>query len=132
MGQRSVVSGLAIVVATLTLAACGDSSSDVSGRAAVTDRSLADSLAIAEQRTLEDRGLLDVNIAQEGGRCRGFEARWTCTLFIQVTEDVVDLRTYAVRLDAKGCWRALQTGADLQATGRPHKPSRPERLHGCT
>jgi hypothetical protein len=123
---------ICVIAAALALSACGDSSSDVSGRAALTDRSLADSLAIAEQRALEDQMLFDVNIAPEGARCRGFEARWTCTLFVQVTDDVVDLRTYDVRVDAKGCWRALQTGADLKATGRPHKPSRPERLHGCT
>jgi hypothetical protein len=121
---------IAACVAT-SVCACGSSASSDAGLAAVTDRSLSDGLAVAEQRRLENQGLLDESIAPEGARCEGAEARWTCKLFVQVTDDLVDLRTYDVRVNAKGCWRALQTGADLRATGRPHRPTRPEQLSGC-
>jgi hypothetical protein len=122
---------LLALCAAMSVSACGSSASSDSGLAAVTDRSLADGIAVAEQRRLENQGLLDEGIAPEGARCQGAEARWTCTLFVQVTDNLVDLRTYDVRVNVKGCWSALQTGADLRATGRPHRPTKPERLSGC-
>ena len=120
--------GMAAV--TLALAGCGGAGGG-SGDTIVTGQALGDSLALAANREFDDRGLFGTRVGQDGGRCNGGPQRWTCMLDVAVEADIDDHRTYDVTTDAKGCWRARQTGSDIGGTGTTQPAPRPGRLHGC-
>ena len=113
-------------------AGCGGTDT-ASGPPVVTGQVLGDGLALAAKRDLENRGVFSVSVGEKGGSCIGRDARWKCTLEIVPTSTgtVTDLRTYAVRVNARGCWVAHQTGTDIGETGQPRRPSHPQVLRGC-
>jgi hypothetical protein len=121
---------VALTAVVLVLAACGGSSGGSNG-AIITGQALGDSLALAANKELDERGLFGTRVGQDGGRCQGGPQSWTCTLDVAVEADIDDQRTYTATTDAKGCWIARQTGSDIGGTGTAHRPSHPDRLHGC-
>jgi hypothetical protein len=127
-----VVRALALLVVVgiaVSLTACGGSAG--SGDVVISDDALGDSLALAANRRFEDLGLFGTRVGPAGGRCQGAEATWTCTLQVQLNSPLKDLRTYAVRVDRRGCWVARQTGTDVGETGKPSRPQRPDVLRSC-
>jgi len=124
--------GVALVAGAVALAGCGGS--DVaSGPPVVTGQVLGDGLALAAKRDLEDRGVFSVSVGDQGGSCRGRDARWECTLEIVPTSTgtIRDRRTYDMHVNAKGCWVARQTGTDVGESGEPRRPTHPQTLKGC-
>ncbi|MGI8513234.1 MAG: hypothetical protein ACR2NH_11490 [Solirubrobacteraceae bacterium] len=122
---------LTAATALTLLAGCGGSSGDPDPPV-ITDRSLSDSLAVAVNRSLDDAGIFGTRVGESGGRCREQAGgRWTCTLSIDLNDRIGDQRTYALRVDAKGCWTAVQTGTDIGGTDSIARPSDPARLRGC-
>jgi hypothetical protein len=119
-----------VVGAALGVAGCGGS--DVAeGPPIVTDRALADSLALAAKDRLEDLGLFSTRVGERGASCQGRDARWRCTLEIVIRDQVRDSRNYEVMVKSDGCWTARQTGTDVGPTGSPSSPTNPDRLRGC-
>jgi hypothetical protein len=94
-------------------------------------QSLGDSLAVAEKRRIEDVGQFGTQVGDQGGTCQGGGARWTCRLVVVLHDTVRDARTYDMRVGAKGCWVARQTGTDVGVTGKPARPDHPEVLRSC-
>ena len=124
--------GVALLAGALGLAGCGGS--DVaSGPPVVTGRVLGDSLAVAAKRDLEDRGIFSASVGEQGGSCIGRDVRWKCTLEIVPTSTgtVRDRRSYLMRVNAKGCWVARQTGTDVGETGVERRPTHPQVLKSC-
>lgn len=125
--------GVAVTAAGLgLLAGCGGSES-ASGPPVVTGPVLGDALAVAAKRDLEDRGVFSSSVGEQGGSCTGRNGRWKCTLEIVPTSTgtIRDRRTYLMHVDARGCWRARQTGTDLGETGVERRPAHPQVLKGC-
>jgi hypothetical protein len=131
LGVRLV--GVVMAVAgVLGLAGCGDDVAE--GPPVLTGQALGDSLALAAKADLEERGFFGITVGDQGGRCRGREAHWSCTVQIIVTETgrIRDRRTYDMRVKVDdGCWTARQTGTDVGETGVPRQPSKPGVLKGC-
>jgi hypothetical protein len=113
------------------VAVVGCGSDEADGPPVITDRVLADSLALEANDRFEQRGHFGTRVGDEGGRCRGRDARWECTLEIAVNDQIRDRRVYAVAVKRDGCWTARQTGTDVGKTGKPAKPSNPDLLRGC-
>jgi hypothetical protein len=124
--------GVAIVAGVVALAGCGGSDT-ASGPPVVTGQVLGDGLALAAKRDLENHGVFSVSVGEQGGACRGRDARWTCTLEIVPTSTgtIRDRRIYDMHVNAKGCWVAQQTGTDVGETGEPRRPAHPQTLRGC-
>ena len=124
--------GVAFVAGVVALAGCGGSDT-ASGPPVVTGQVLGDGLALAAQRDLENRGVFSVSVGEQGGACKGRDARWACTLEIIPTSTgtIRDRRTYDMRVNDKGCWVAEQTGTDVGETGDPRRPAHPQTLKGC-
>ena len=124
--------GVAIVAGVVALAGCGGSDT-ASGPPVITGQVLGDGLALAAKRDLENRGVFSVSVGEQGGACSGRDTRWTCTLEIVPTSTgtIRDRRTYDMRVNAKGCWVAQQTGTDIGETGEPRRPTHPQTLKGC-
>ena len=124
--------GVAFVAGVVALAGCGGSDT-ASGPPVVTGRVLGDGLALAAKRDLENRGVFSVSVGEQGGACKGRDARWACTLEIIPTSTgtIRDRRTYDMHVNAKGCWVAEQTGTDVGETGDPRRPAHPQTLKGC-
>lgn len=124
--------GVALLAGALGLAACGGSDT-TSGPPVITGQVLGDALALAAKRDLEDRGVFSSSVGDKGGSCIGRDARWKCTLEIVPTSTgtIRDRRTYLMLVDAKGCWRARQTGTDVGEIGVERRPTHPQRLKGC-
>jgi hypothetical protein len=123
---------VALALGGVALAGCGGS--DVaSGPPVVTGQVLGDSLALAAQRDLENRGVFSASVGGQGGSCQGRDTHWSCHLEIVLTSSgtVRDQRVYAVSVNDKGCWVARQTGTDVGATGIPSRPRNPQVLKGC-
>jgi hypothetical protein len=99
----------------------------------VTGQVLGDELALAAKRDLENRGVFSVSVGEQGGACGGRDVRWSCTLEIVPTSTgtIRDRRTYDMRVNAKGCWVAKQTGTDVGERGEPRPPAHPQMLKGC-
>jgi hypothetical protein len=116
----------AIVVA---LASCGGSGD--SGPPVITDQGLANSIAVEAQKRLDDEAIYGTRVGPDGGSCLGGERRWRCRLQMQISERILDARTYAVLLDTEGCWVARQTGTDIGETGKVVRPTHPQILRGC-
>jgi hypothetical protein len=116
--------------AALMVAGCGGD--DVAeGPPVITDRALADSLALAAKDRLEDVGLFGTRVGERGAYCQGRDVRWKCTLEIVIRDQVHDNRAYTVAVKPDGCWTARQTGTDVGPTGSPSRPSSPDVLRGC-
>jgi hypothetical protein len=109
---------------------CGGSGGS-SGPPVLDGQSLGDSLAVAEKRRIEDVGQFGTQVGDQGGTCQGGGARWTCRLVVVLHDTVRDARTYDMRVGAKGCWVARQTGTDVGVTGKPARPDHPEVLRSC-
>jgi hypothetical protein len=124
--------GVAVAAGAVALAGCGGSDT-ASGPPVVTGQVLGDGLAQAAKRDLENRGVFSVSVGEQGGACEGRDARWKCTLEIVPTSTgtIRDRRTYDMRVNAKGCWVARQTGTDVGETGEPRPPAHPQTLKGC-
>ncbi len=124
--------GVAFVAGAVALAGCGGSDS-ASGPPVVTGQVLGDGLALAAKRDLENRGVFSVSVGEQGGACKGRDARWACTLEIIPTSTgtIRDRRTYDMHVNDKGCWVAEQTGTDVGETGDPRRPAHPQTLRGC-
>jgi hypothetical protein len=124
--------GVAFVAGVVALAGCGGSD-NASGPPVVTGQLLGDGLALAAKRDLENRGVFSVSVGEQGGACRGRDARWACTLEIIPTSTgtIRDRRTYDMHVNDKGCWVAEQTGTDVGETGDPRRPAHPQTLKGC-
>jgi hypothetical protein len=120
--------GVAVLCAA-ALAGCGGSGD--SGPPIIADESLANSLAVAAQKRLDDNAIYGTRVGPDGGSCLGGERRWKCKLQMQISGRVLDARTYAVLLDTEGCWVARQTGTDIGETGRVARPTHPQILRGC-
>lgn len=119
----------AIVLCAAALAGCGGSGDPEPP--IVTDQSLANSLAVEAQKRLDDETVYGTRVGPEGGSCLGGVRRWKCKLQMQISDRVLDARTYAVLLDEEGCWVARQTGTDIGQTGRVGRPTHPQVLRGC-
>jgi hypothetical protein len=124
--------GVAFVAGAVALAGCGGSDT-ASGPPVVTGQVLGDGLALAAKRDLENRGVFSVSVGEQGGACKGRDARWACTLEIIPTSTgtIRDRRTYDMHVNDKGCWVAEQTGTDVGETGDPRRPAHPQTLKGC-
>ncbi len=124
--------GVAFVAGVVALAGCGGSDT-ASGPPVVTGQVLGDGLALAAKRDLENRGVFSVSVGEQGGACKGRDARWACTLEIIPTSTgtIRDRRTYDMHVNDKGCWVAEQTGTDVGETGDPRRPAHPQTLRGC-
>jgi hypothetical protein len=125
--------GVAVIAAgVLVLVGCGDDVAE--GPPVLTGQALGDSLALAAKADLEEKGFFGITVGDQGGRCRGRDTRWACTVQIIVTATgrVRDRRTYDLRVKMDdGCWTARQTGTDVGETGEPNRPSNPGVLKGC-
>jgi hypothetical protein len=99
----------------------------------ITGQVLGDGLALAAKKDLEDRSIFSVSVGDQGGACKGRDARWQCTLEIVPvsTGTIRDRRTYVMAVNDKGCWVARQTGTDVGETGVERRPTHPQTLKGC-
>jgi len=114
----------------VTVGGCGGSGGS-SGPPVLDGQSLGDSLAVAEKNRAEELGQFGTQVSDQGGTCQGGGSRWTCRLVVVLNDTIRDARTYDMRVDAKGCWVATQTGTDVGVSGRPVRPDHPETLKSC-
>ena len=123
---------LASVAGAVVVVGCGGSDT-ASGPPVVTGEVLGDGLALAVKRDLENRGVFSVSVGEKGGSCIGRDTRWKCTLEVVPTSTgtIRDRRTYDLRVDAKGCWVARQTGTDVGETGDARRPRHPQVVRDC-
>ena len=123
--------GVALLAGAVAFAGCGSDGS--SGPPVVTGQALGDALAVAAKDDLENRGVFNTTVGDQGGYCRGGAARWECSLEIEVssTSSIRDRRVYDMRVGQDGCWVARQTGTDVGQTGTVRPPTRPQVLRGC-
>jgi hypothetical protein len=121
-----------IAAGVLVLAGCGNDVAE--GPPVLTGQALGDSLALAAKADLEEKGFFGITVGEQGGRCKGRDSRWSCTVQIIVTATgrVRDRRTYDMRVNVDdACWTARQTGTDVGETGEPSRPSSPGVVKGC-
>ncbi len=124
--MRRYASALILVGVIVAAAGCG-------AAGAGEGRQLEDALIASIKKQLSDEAPL-VALRSVSCRERGSDRRYSCVAYLGVQSDVFTAH-YAVKVDAKDCWRAVAERVNVLRAGpntRPHeRMNKSSNLSGC-